>query len=54
MSETAIAHALSQIIAISGTTAGGVQHLALDFMGFLRCGKALCQPTCAFTGAAEV
>jgi len=35
--EPPIAHALSQSIAISGAAAGGVQHLALDFMCTLRC-----------------
>jgi hypothetical protein len=36
-SEPPIAHALSQSVASSRAAAGGVQHLALDFMGFLRC-----------------
>ena len=53
-SETPVAHALSEIIAIPTATRGGVQHLALDFMGFLRGVKAFRQPPGAFTGAAEV
>ena len=36
-SEPTIAQAVSQSAAISGAAAGGVQHLALDFMGSFRC-----------------
>jgi hypothetical protein len=36
-SEATVAHALSQSFAISGAAAGGIKHLALDFMDILRC-----------------
>ncbi|WP_317889635.1 hypothetical protein [Roseicitreum antarcticum] len=37
VSEPPVAHALSQSIAISGAAGGCLEHLAVDFMGSLRC-----------------
>jgi hypothetical protein len=39
-SEPAIAQALNEIVAAIRAAAGGVQHLALYFMGILRCCEA--------------
>ena len=54
VSEATIAQALKKIIAAMRAAAGGVQHLALYFMGFLRCCEAFSQPPRAFSGAAQV
>lgn len=54
VSEATIAQALKKIIAAMRAAAGGVQHLALDFMCSLRHLQTLGLPPGAFTGTAEV